>query len=320
MRQETGKMQGLDSEELPQDCKEACPTKILGNRRRGWRLSLSGPPPWNAPNPPRVRGQIDRASLATAPPRYVRPGQDAHPTSEYDAAMPLAPDLSIVIPAAGSSRRFGRDKLTEILAGRPVIVRTIEAWLSHPAVREIIVPVGDIEQMGELLRQEQIDSHGRVRVCPGGTNRAESVWAGVRQTSGDVTWIAVHDGARPLVSRDLVDRTLDAARLHGAAAAAMPVHLTIKQAAGPLPARVERTVPRNTLWAMQTPQIMRRADILVAFASCPIPLDQVTDDVQLLELAGKEVWLVEGEERNIKITTEMDLVLAERFVTGGKAY
>ena len=91
----------------------------------------------------------------------------------------------------------------------------------------------------------------------------------------------------------------------------MPVSLTIKQADGPLPARVQRTLPRASLWAMQTPQVMRRADLLRAFETCPLPLEQVTDDVQLLELAGQPVWLVEGDERNLKVTTRMDLRVAE---------
>ena len=88
----------------------------------------------------------------------------------------------------------------------------------------------------------------------------------------------------------------------------------IKQATGPLPAKVERTVPRSELWAMQTPQIMRRTDLLEAFEKCPIPLDQVTDDVQLLELIGKPVMLVPGEERNLKLTTAMDLRIAEMIL------
>src|SRR5438874_1748671 len=130
----------------------------------------------------------------------------------------------------------------------------------------------------------------------------------------EIEWIAVHDAARPLVSPGLIDRTLAAAVEHGAAVPALPVHLTIKQATGPLPARVQRTLPRQTLWAMQTPQFMRRAALLDAFEKCPLPLDQVTDDVQLIELAGGEVWLVEGDERNLKITTSADLHLAALYV------
>ena len=96
----------------------------------------------------------------------------------------------------------------------------------------------------------------------------------------------------------------------------MPVALTIKQADGPLPAKVRATVPRHTLWAMQTPQAMRREDILAAFSACSLPLDQVTDDAQLLELASRDVWLVEGEERNLKITTRTDLQIAELILRG----
>jgi 2-C-methyl-D-erythritol 4-phosphate cytidylyltransferase len=117
-----------------------------------------------------------------------------------------------------------------------------------------------------------------------------------------------------LISPQLIERTLVAALQHGSAVPALSVTLTIKQASGPLPAKVERTVPRQALWAMQTPQIMRRADLLDAFARCPLPLDQVTDDVQLLELIGKPVWLVEGEERNLKITTAIDLRVAELWL------
>lgn len=133
-----------------------------------------------------------------------------------------------------------------------------------------------------------------------------------------VEWVAVHDAARPLISQELIDRTLAAAMEHGSAVPAMPVTLTIKQAAGPLPARVDRTIPRQNLWAMQTPQIARREDLEDAFAKCVLPLEQVTDDVQLLELSGREVWLVSGEERNLKITTPLDLTIAAMLLQNGK--
>jgi 2-C-methyl-D-erythritol 4-phosphate cytidylyltransferase len=78
---------------------------------------------------------------------------------------------------------------------------------------------------------------------------------------------------------------------------------------------VQRTLQRDQLWAMQTPQAMRRRDLLSAFDSCPLPLDQITDDVQLLELAGKPVWLVDGEERNLKITNPIDLQIAAALLS-----
>jgi 2-C-methyl-D-erythritol 4-phosphate cytidylyltransferase len=173
----------------------------------------------------------------------------------------------------------------------------------------IATPEEDIAPISAALGESAKDS--RLSYCRGGHNRAQSVWNALKQVPTNVDWVAVHDAARPLVSQQVIDRTFEAAIQHGAAVPALPVALTIKRAIGPLPARVEQTVPRHTLWAMQTPQAMRRADLLAAFESCPLPLDQVTDDAQLIELSGKEVWLVQGEEQNIKITTRADLDVAE---------
>ena len=213
------------------------------------------------------------------------------------------PRFAAILPAAGSSSRFGgnRNKLFEVLEGRTVLQRSVDAFLRRSDVAAVVIPT-----RGQVL----VEGDKIIR-CTGGACRAESVLAGLRAVPTDVEWVAVHDAARPLVSQELIDRTLAAAVEHGAAVPAMAVHLTIKQATGPLPARVERTVPRQTLWAMQTPQIMRRAALLEAFEKCPVPLDQVTDDVQLIELAGGEVWLVAGEERNLKITTSPDLEIAK---------
>lgn len=218
--------------------------------------------------------------------------------------------LAVVLPAAGRSVRYGgpRNKLLEDLHGKSVVRRALEAFLGLPQLRQIILATRDEPAIRRSLGDL---ADARIRFTAGGGNRAESVWNGVRAADDSIEWIAVHDAARPLASRALVDRTLAAARAHGAAVPALPVHLTIKQAAAPLPAPVQRTVPRHDLFAMQTPQVMRRRDLLAAFERCPIPLAQVTDDAQLIELAGGEVWLVDGEERNLKITTTLDLRLAE---------
>ena len=125
---------------------------------------------------------------------------------------------------------------------------------------------------------------------PGGDGAAGCV----AKLPASVEWVAVHDAARPLVSQELIDRVLAAAVEHGAAAPAVPSVATLKEAVGPLPAPVERTLPRGTVWATQTPQIARRADLLHAYTRCPIGLGQITDDAQLLEAAGLGVWLVEG--------------------------
>lgn len=224
--------------------------------------------------------------------------------------------FAVILPAAGRSVRFGRNKLLEPLNGSPVIARSVAAFLRRHDVAQLMIATSDPQPLEDALKHSspggQVDA--RVKFCEGGDSRAASVWRAARAVSEQVEWIAVHDAARPLVSQELIDRTLAAAVNHGAAVPAMPVALTIKQAAGPLPTAVERTVPRHTLWAVQTPQIMRRTDLLAAFETCPISLDQVTDDVQLLELAGRPTWLVAGEERNLKITTALDIRVAEAIL------
>lgn len=212
--------------------------------------------------------------------------------------------------------RFGRDKLVQPLGGRSVLLRSVQAFVSRADVALLMIATN--AQAPAWLESDSgardwVRS-GRLRMCAGGETRAQSVRNAVLAVPPEIEWVAVHDAARPLVSSDLIDRTFEAAREHGAAVPAMPIALTVKQAKGPLPARVERTVPRESLWVMQTPQVMRRAALLAAFDSCPLPLDQVTDDVQLLELAGHEVWLIPGEERNLKITTATDLQIAEMIL------
>jgi len=222
------------------------------------------------------------------------------------------PEFAVILPAAGRSTRFGgpASKLFQVLDGRLVLERTLAAFARRSDVVQIVVAAGDPDEMRRRINTFNGNMLAKVGICPGGSCRAESVRADARECRDSIEWVAVHDAARPLVSQALIDRTFQAALLHGAAAAALPIPLTIKQATGPLPAPVRQTLPRHELWAMQTPQVMRRQDLLDAFAACKLPLDQITDDIQLLELAGKPVWLVEGEERNLKITTPTDLQIA----------
>jgi len=217
----------------------------------------------------------------------------------------------VVVPAAGRSTRFGgANKLLAPLRGRSVLARTLDAFTCRRDVGIIVLAAQDPDELKSALEEAGI-ADPRIRVCRGGACRAESVRCALEQLPENVQRIAIHDAARPLVSQPLIDRVLAAAAAHGAAVPAMPVTLTIKQASGPLPAAVERTIPRGRLWAMQTPQAMRLADLRRGFELCDIPLEEVTDDAQLVEMAGGRVWLVEGEERNLKITTPIDLRIAE---------
>jgi 2-C-methyl-D-erythritol 4-phosphate cytidylyltransferase len=220
--------------------------------------------------------------------------------------------LALILPAAGKSTRFGgpRNKILELLGEKCVVSHAMAPFLARADVSNIIIACGDPADLASLLPPEP-----RLEFCLGGPTRAHSVLEALRRVPQQVQWVAVHDAARPLVSAGLIEQTFTAARQYGAAVPALAVALTIKQAQGPLPAKVEKTIPRHALWAMQTPQIMRRTDLLEAFEKCPIPLDQVTDDVQLLELIGKPVWLVPGEEKNLKVTTAIDMILARHWMS-----
>lgn len=223
--------------------------------------------------------------------------------------------LAVILPAAGSSTRFGSDKLRATLAGKPVLRWSLDAFAGDLPfqVAQCVLATSNTSLM-DLVD----DRPGLIR-CDGGATRAHTVRNALNAIETDIEWVAIHDAARPLVSRDLIVHIFAAAKQHGAAAPAMPVTLTIKQAGETLPSRVHRTVPRQSLWAMQTPQIVRRTDLIEAYERCPIPLEQVTDDVQLLELVGKPVMLVPGDERNLKLTTAMDLTLAEMILREARA-
>lgn len=223
--------------------------------------------------------------------------------------------FTVIMPAAGRSARFGgpKNKLFEEIAGVTVFRRALDAFLRHKDVACVVIATGQGQTSTDFLG-EHSSPDSRLVFTPGGSSRAESVFRALKQVPERIAWVAVHDAARPLVSQNLIDRTFAATLQHGAAVPALAVPWTIKQATGPLPAKVQRTLPRHELWAMQTPQVMRRSDLLLAYERCPLPLDQVTDDVQLLELSGQEVWLVEGEERNLKITTQVDLQIARMLV------
>lgn len=222
---------------------------------------------------------------------------------------PVYSQLGVIVTAGGASSRFGTNKLTARLAGMAVLERTVRAYQGVAAHVVVALPptAGSDPDVTSIVQTFRADASVGF-VFAGGHTRAHTVRNALDSLSTE--WVGVHDGARPLVSRGLIDRVVAAAFDTGAAAPAMPVALTIKRAGTTLPTLVKETVPRSNLWAMQTPQVMRRADLLDAYARCPVALKEVTDDVQLLELVGKPVLLVEGEEQNLKITTPTDLHLA----------
>jgi len=189
----------------------------------------------------------------------------------------------------------------------------VEAFLVRRDVGEIVIATRDEKALRAVLKSDP-----RISFCEGGDCRAESVGNALKSVSKSIGYVGIHDAARPLVSQELIERVWAAAKEHGAAVPAMAMTSTIKLAGNSLPTRAMGTLPRHMLWAVQTPQMGRRVDFLEAIERCLIPLEEVTDDAQLLELAGKDVWIVEGEERNLKITTRVDLEVANAILREGR--
>lgn len=213
--------------------------------------------------------------------------------------------VGAVIAAAGQSERMGEvDKMMASLDGEPVLARVTTAFQNSALVDRIslVVSEGNLAAAKRLSRDY---GWSKVSVYPGGRRRQDSVIAGLKHLN-DCAWAVIHDGARPLVSEELIRAGLAAAEETGAAAAAMPVTDTIKMAGAD--GFVRETPPRDSLRAMQTPQVFRYDLIMEAYRR----LDGVvTDDAAAVERLGGRVKLYPGAYDNIKITAPLDLEIAE---------
>ncbi len=214
--------------------------------------------------------------------------------------------VGAVIAAAGESRRMGGiDKVFAPLGGKPALARVIDTFQKCRPINQIIVVVNakNIEKCRKLVAEERWNKVSDV--CAGGKRRQDSVAAGLRRLK-DCEWVVIHDGARPLVTKDLIEGGLKAAQETGAAVAAVPVTNTIKIADDD--GIVRQTPPRQNLWAVQTPQVFRVDIIARAYKQAK---GEVTDDASLVEGLNYKVKLYMGSYDNIKITSPHDLALAE---------
>jgi 2-C-methyl-D-erythritol 4-phosphate cytidylyltransferase len=211
-----------------------------------------------------------------------------------------------IIAAAGEGKRMqGIDKVFAPLGGEPLLLRAMRPFQLCPAVSQIVVVVSG-EKEGRCRALITGPEWSKVTdVCLGGARRQDSVAAGLKQLK-EFDWVIIHDGARPLVTVDLIERGLEAAKETGAAAAALPVTDTIKVVGeGEI---VLGTPPRHSLRAVQTPQVFRFDVIQIAHRQ---DTGVVTDDASLVERLGHKVKLYPGSYDNIKVTTPDDLALAE---------
>jgi 2-C-methyl-D-erythritol 4-phosphate cytidylyltransferase len=213
---------------------------------------------------------------------------------------------AIIVAAGRSERMGGADKLLRQLDGRPLISYSLTAFATSPAVDSLVVVVSNANRDAISALANELAPSATIVV--GGARRQDSVRAGL-EAVGDVDYVVVHDGARPLVTPALIASTLQAAVESGAAICALPVSDTIKRAEqGDL---IAWTVPRQGLWLAQTPQAFRRDLLLRAHEQSYV---EATDDAALVERLHEPVRLVQGSARNIKVTTLEDFELAEALL------
>ena len=203
-----------------------------------------------------------------------------------------------LIPAMGG----GTNKILLPLEGMPILAYSLSTFAQCPFVAQIVI-VARREDMAavEGLAQEW---GKKVSVVEGGRERQESVYLGLQALGPDIEWVLVHDAARPFVTQEMIENVLAACKEHSAATVAVPVTDTIKVVEGDL---VQKTLPRDKLWAVQTPQAFLRELLVSAHQSAAAEGVIVTDDCALVERFGGRVVVVSGDYSNIKITTAADL-------------
>jgi 2-C-methyl-D-erythritol 4-phosphate cytidylyltransferase len=221
------------------------------------------------------------------------------------------PKTGAVIVGAGSSRRMGRDKVFLSLAGKPLLAWSVDICQKCKLIDQIVIVLNETKlDLGRGLVKDRRWSKV-VELCAGGRRRQDSVRQGLNELE-ECDWVIIHDGARPFLTEDLIRDGLEAAQSTGAAVAAVPIKDTVKLGGSDM--IVGKTLNRQELWAVQTPQVFRFDIIAEAHEQVN---NDVTDDASLVEYLGHKVRLYMGSYDNIKITTPEDLVLAE-LIAGGK--
>ena len=216
---------------------------------------------------------------------------------------------AVIVAAGSASRMGGIDKVMAELDGEPMIVRTVRTFQECDVIKEIVIVT-----RRDLIVPIMDLCHGFDKVqavVVGGNSRQESVELGLNALSDKIKLAAIQDGARPLITWQVIDRAVRAANSYGAAAPAIPVKDTIKVVTGGV---VKETPDRKTLHAVQTPQVFDIDLIRGALQKAKLDEAEVTDDCSAVERLGMSVKIVEGDERNIKVTTPMDLKIAKMLL------
>jgi 2-C-methyl-D-erythritol 4-phosphate cytidylyltransferase len=220
-----------------------------------------------------------------------------------------------VIVSAGKGHRFmeGRKKQFHLLAGKPILAHTLDKFETCPLIHSILLVVGQ-EDMDYCMKEIIEKYHYRKisKIVPGGKRRQESVKNGIDALSKDVEVVVIHDGVRPFVTKAMIEESIHSAIRFGAVVVAMPVKETIKMAHSD--GTVLKTLDRESLWQIQTPQTFQTNLIKEAFHKATEDGFIGTDDASLVERLGVKVHILPGSYTNIKITTTEDLMLAHLFL------
>lgn len=221
-----------------------------------------------------------------------------------------------IIPAGGSGTRMGSDRAKQFLdlCGKPILSVTLQPFQLCPAVDAIIlvVPSKDVDYCRkEIIERFKLDKIKNVVV--GGKTRQDSVRNGIEATGGDYGLVLIHDGVRPLIDETFIERVIEAAKSHRAVITGLPAMETVKEVNDRQ--EVVKTYDRCKVWLIQTPQVFRYKDILTAHQrAIQKGWEEATDDSILIEKLGIPVTVIEGSEKNIKVTTPDDLKMARFFL------
>ena len=219
--------------------------------------------------------------------------------------------LSAIVLAAGKSRRFAAkfSKVISKIGPYPAVYYSLFTLNRHPDIDEIIVVAcpENIKEISALVRRYKIDKAGKIVL--GGRERRDSVFKGLKSLGPGVDYVLIHDAARPFINRDMVSSVVLAAKRSGAAVTGVLAKDTIKEVTGFI---VRKTLKREGLWVIQTPQVFRKALVLKAYEK--FSRVKATDDAMLVEKLGAKVSVVKGSYSNIKITTPEDLVIAKAIL------
>ncbi|MBI2082308.1 MAG: 2-C-methyl-D-erythritol 4-phosphate cytidylyltransferase [Deltaproteobacteria bacterium] len=220
-------------------------------------------------------------------------------------------DIQAIIPSAGQGRRFGALKQFLDLEGKPLLCHALESFLKSPLITGLclVVPEPEMEQAREIV--DSFSTKKQIKIIAGGATRQDSVARGFDALK-PCDLVVIHDGVRPLISTTLIEDVISAARESGASVAGLPVKETTKEVSKEM--FVTKTVDRNQLWSIQTPQAFRYPLLKKGFEQAKRDNFTGTDEAMLVERIGAKVKVVEGDPYNIKVTRPQDLEMAKKLL------